>query len=48
MDFADIGDLPYDATANITNVAGQYAWVEIEPGKWVCVQLGSDRYMKPV
>ncbi len=36
-DFCDIGDLPYGATVNVSNADGADAWVEIEPGKWVCV-----------
>ena len=47
-EYADIGDLPYGAIVNVGSVGGQNAWVEIEPGKFVCVQQGKYRYMEPV
>lgn len=47
-EYAKVGSLAFGSKVNIENVGGQSAWVEIEPGKWVCVQLGKDRLMKPV
>lgn len=46
-EYAVTGSLTYGVTVNVGNVGGQSAWVEIEPGKWACVQFGDDRYMKP-
>ncbi len=37
-----------DVDRIVYDVVGQNAWVEIEPGKFVCVQLGADRYMERV
>jgi hypothetical protein len=44
----DIGDLSKETKLNVLNIAGTDAWIEFEPGKYACVQKGTDRYMKVV
>lgn len=46
--YPDIGDLAPGAIVTVKNIAGENAWVEIEPGKFACVQLGTTRYLEPV
>jgi uncharacterized protein YraI len=46
-EYAKVGSIPYGAKVNVSNIAGQNAWVEIELGKFLCVQLGNERNMEP-
>lgn len=41
----DIGDLTGNQVVTALNVNGYDAWIEIEPGKWACVQKGNTQYM---
>jgi hypothetical protein len=42
----DIGDILTGTKLNILNIVGTNAWIEYEPGKFACVQLGTKRYME--
>ena len=46
--YRDIGDLAGNDVVTALNVNGADAWVEIEPGKWACVQKGSTQYMTKI
>jgi uncharacterized protein YgiM (DUF1202 family) len=52
VSYQDIGDLFARNAGDVVplNVAGQSAWVKISdnPDRWVCVQLGSTRYLEPI
>lgn len=43
--YRDIGDLAGNQVVTALNVNGSDAWIEIEPGKWACVQKGNTQYM---
>lgn len=46
--YRDIGDLAGNDVVTALNVNGADAWIEIEPGKWACVQKGNTQYMNLV
>lgn len=46
--YTDIGDLAGNQVVEAINVNGSDSWIEIEPGKWACVQKGSTQYMTVV
>lgn len=43
--YADIGDLYRGTVIKAIGVGGANSWIEFEPGRWACVQLGKDSYM---
>jgi GH25 family lysozyme M1 (1,4-beta-N-acetylmuramidase) len=43
--YNDIGDLHGGDVIAAMNVAGANSWIEIEPGKWACVQMGNTQFM---
>lgn len=46
LDYPDIGDVVEGQELDILNIAGEDAWIEIEPGKWVAVSHRGKRYVK--
>lgn len=44
--YAVVGTIAPGTVVNVLDVGGNNAWVEIEPGKWACVQLNSDKYLQ--
>lgn len=48
VNYQDIGDLTGNQVVSVQSIGGADAWVEIEPGKWSCVQRGGTQYMTRV
>lgn len=49
LHYSLVGDvLPGNTEVSVLNIAGYDVWIEFEPGKWICKQLGQNEYLTPV